>query len=220
MEADLNSCVCAYVRGRVSRELRDEVPVVVRANEEMGMVEVREGAEGKERTRSSLVDHVFDGSLEAERGPGDNYYDDDEVAPVMERIWDRVGGAVLDRLELEQEAAVVVLGSSKSGKSSCLIGGDDESPNSNESSPSTGLLPRFVREIFDDQFAGDMTADAIELSMMQVVDEECVDLLKPSLSKAKRRLNLRWSTSCGAFVQDVSYSLCRSPAEVGECTRR
>lgn len=99
-----------------------------------------------------------------------------------------------------------------SGKSSVLFGQEFEVTRR------SGMLPRFVSEIFD-RSIGKRKPDAVEISMYAIVDERLFDLLDPgdpTLSETKSRLKLRWSRAMGTFVHGLSKCVARSGAELAQ----
>lgn len=132
----------------------------------------------------------------------------DETVSKLNDLWEsHLQQALFSRLEYCKDAALITCGVSKSGKSSLLFGEEVDNTSSR-----VGIIPRFVRSIFDDGIKGDIPT-AIEVSIIHVEDEDMYDLINPIsfdspiTQQDKKLLKLRWSKTCGTYIENVSRSL-------------
>jgi hypothetical protein len=167
--------------------------------------------EASESLSTITVDHhhsqVFDMVIDSRER-------DEGLVSKLDDLWtQQLQGALFSRLEYAKEAAFIVAGPSKSGKSSLLFG-DEVGIDS----PRAGVIPRFIRAVFEEGVKGDIPS-AVEVSILHVEDEDIYDLLNPLpmdhviSHESKKLLKLRWSKTCGTYVEHVSRSLASSAAE-------
>jgi len=187
----LDSFVAAYVRAHTPREARDaSASQIVEVNEDEHTI-------GLEHT-SVVVDHVYACSS--------------DDAPRLNDLWRDIQGPLWGRLNHAREAAVLCVGSSGSGKSSVLFGEEVQ-----KTSPSAGLIPRTVRELFRRGGSGGFVPEMIEVRMLMLSEEHMYDLLHPedpTIEANKCRLKPRWSKGMGAYVHEATSSCASSAKEV------
>jgi hypothetical protein len=162
----LASFVACQVRCLSAREENMEAEEAVEVDEENGTVTVTHPPDvhRKVKKETVLLDKVYDEAAldEEERDMG-----------YLGELWDEIENPLLDRIELAQEACLVVLGTKQSGKSKVLFGaGDSDKPDTAEETGGAGgmagLLPRFGRYAFEEGFSGKGGVDAIEVTMIHV----------------------------------------------------
>ena len=114
----LASFVACQVRCLSAREENMEAEEAVEVDEENGTVTVTHPPDvhRKVKKETVLLDKVYDEAAldEEERDMG-----------YLGELWDEIENPLLDRIELAQEACLVVLGTKQSGKSKVLFGAGD-----------------------------------------------------------------------------------------------
>jgi uncharacterized membrane protein YgcG len=195
-EPFLPSFVVAHVRGSTPREISTQHSnaVELEIDADLSTVTV-------DPHNSVLVDAIVDGRSV------------DKAETKLNELWSRMKPALWGRLDAAGEAAVMMCGPSKSGKSSLLFGNETD-----EGSPAAGLIPRFVRSAFESGGRAGALPSAMEVTMVHVSEEVVFDLLNPvdpTTDQGKQKLKLRWSTSLQApFVPHLSSAICSNPFEV------
>mmetsp|Transcript_40467 Transcript_40467/g.52098 ORF Transcript_40467/g.52098 Transcript_40467/m.52098 type:complete len:1141 (+) Transcript_40467:75-3497(+) len=143
-----------------------------------------------------------------------NSKESEESMSRIDDLWNEIRGNIWSRLDCVKEAALFTVGPFKSGKSSILFG--DEIGKT----AAAGIIPRFVRELFQDGLRGDIPS-AVELEMLHIEDENIYDLLDPIpmdpiTEESKKLLQLRWSKTCGTYVENVTRHLAQNASEFME----
>ena len=113
---NLPSFVACQVRCRTAREEYMEAEEAVTVDEDENTVTVTRAPDVHRHVKREtvLLDRVYDGE-QLEAG-------DERDRGFVEELWGELENPLLDRLELAREAAVVVLGTKQSGKSTLLLG--------------------------------------------------------------------------------------------------
>ena len=190
-----NICVAVRVRPFLARELsRDEHNRIVQIDSQStALLDPRTGAVAKAFT--------FDHSFQSFDADAEDFYD-------QARIYDSIGAPLLAQAMEGYNVTLFAYGQTGSGKTYTMSGAPG----------APGIVPRFMDGLYHEaaRVAAAGVVCSVEVSYMEIYMERIRDLLNPASAGKLGGLRVREHPKLGAYVEDLSKTVCTSTAQMEE----
>ncbi|KAG0495953.1 hypothetical protein HPP92_000644 [Vanilla planifolia] len=195
----VNVQVILRCRPLSEEEARMRTPIVISCNEQRREILAMQNIANKQIDRTFTFDKVF--------GPASQQKDlfNQSISPIVSEVLEGYN------------CTIFAYGQTGTGKTYTMEGGGKKAKNG-EFPPDAGVIPRSVRQIFE-ELEAQCAEYSMKVTFLELYNEEITDLLAPDESKfsddrSKKPIALMEDGKGGVFVRGLEEEIVRSASEI------